>query len=346
MSGYEKSYRGKKVLITGGLGFIGSTLAHRLIPLEAKVTIVDSMIPHYGGNFFNVEGIRDQVNISITDIRDRFSMNFLVRDQDIIFNMAGTLSHVDSMRDPITDLEVNCKAQLSLLESCRNFNPDVKILFAGTRNQYGRAQYLPVDENHPMIPIDVNGINNIAGEWYHILYNNVYGIRACSLRMVNCFGPRHQMRHPRQGVLNWFIRQIIDGEKVKLFGTGEQIRDTNYVDDVVEAFLMAGASKKADGEAFNLGGSPISLKKFVEKVIEVHGTGNYEVVPFPNDRRPIEVGDYVADYKKSKRVLGWEPKVNLEEGIRKTLDYYKKHKTDYWKTGEVLEMDARFSSNA
>lgn len=342
---YENFYKGKRVLITGGLGFVGSTLAHRLVPLGAKVTIVDSMIPHYGGNFFNIEGIRDKVTVNIADVRDRFSMNFLVRDQDIIFNMAGTLSHVDSMRDPFTDLEINCKAQLSLLESCRNFNPKVKILFAGTRNQYGRAKYSPVDENHPMIPIDVNGINNIAGEWYHILYNNIYGIQACSLRMVNCFGPRHQMKHPRQGVLNWFIRQIIDGEKVKLFGTGEQIRDTNFVDDVVEAFLVTGASDKVNGEAFNLGGIPVSLKEFVEKAIEINGQGEYEIVPFPADRKPIEVGDYIADYGKIKKTLGWEPKANLEDGIKKTLDYYKKHKEHYWRTGEILEMDTRFSSN-
>lgn len=333
---YQNKYNGKKILLTGGLGFIGSALAHRLVKLGAKILIVDSLIPQYGGNWVNIKGIEDKVTVNISDIRDQYSMNYLVQGQDIIFNLAGTLSHVDSMRDPFTDLEINCTSQLSFLESCRKYNPKAKIIYAGTRNQYGRAKYLPVDEKHPMEPIDVNGINCIAGEWYHILYNNVYGLRACSLRMTNTYGPRHQMKHSRQGVLNWLIRQIIDGEEVKLYGTGKQIRDINYIDDVVEAFLLCGASDKVWGEAFNLGGTPISLKGFVELLVKINEGGKYRLVPFPTDRKSIEIGDYVADWSKIKKALGWQPKVNLEEGIKRTLQYYRKYRKHYWTPRVVL----------
>jgi UDP-glucose 4-epimerase len=263
-------------------------------------------------------------------------MNYLVREKDIIFNLAGTLSHIDSMKDPFTDLDINCRAQLSILEACRDNNPKVKIIFAGTRNQYGKAKYQPVDESHPMEPIDVNGINNIAGEWYHILYNKIYEIKACSLRMTNCYGPRHQMRHPRQGILNWFIRQVMDGQKIKLYGSGGQIRDCNYVDDVVEAFLMVGASDKVWSQAFNLGGTPVSLKKFVETVIQIYGKGSYELVPFPSERKIIEPGDYISNWSKIKKTVGWEPITSLEGGIRKTIEFYKKYQTHYWQKGVIL----------
>lgn len=323
-------YKNKNILVTGGLGFIGSTLAIKLIELGAKVTIVDSLIADYGGNLFNIDSIKDKVKINISDVRDRYSTNYLVQNQDILFNLAGTLSHVDSMRDPFTDLEINCTSQLSLLEACRNNNPKVKIIYAGTRNQYGKAQYLPVDERHPLEPTDVNGINCNAGEYYHVLYNNVYGIKACSLRMTNTFGPRHQMKHARQGVLNWFLRQLIDGEEIQLFGNGEQIRDCNYIDDVVEALVLTGQSEKVWGHVFNLGGIPIGLKEFVETAINVNGKGKYKLVPFPENRKAIEIGDYIADYFKIYRTLGWQPKVDLETGISKTLAYYKKNKKYYW----------------
>ncbi len=327
---FQNSFAGKRVLVTGGLGFIGSTLAYRLVELNAIVTLVDSLIPDYGGNLFNIHGIEDKVKVNISDVRDISSMNYLVQGQDYVFNLAGTLSHTDSMKDPFTDLNINCVAQLSILESCRKHNPGVKILFAGTRGQYGKADYLPVDEKHLMHPTDVNGINNIAGERYHILYNNVYGIRACSLRLTNTFGPRHQMKHHRQGIINWFIRQILEGQKVKIFGDGKQIRDTNYVDDVVEAMLMAMESDKTNGEAFNIGHNPINLKDIVEQMIQIHGSGSYEIVPFPPDSKSIEIGDYIADYSKFSKATGWIPKVKLSEGIRNTFQYYKKNKKYYW----------------
>lgn len=323
-------YSNKNVLITGGLGFIGSTLAYRLVEFGADVTIIDSLIPEYGGNFFNIRGLEQKVKVNISDVRDKYGINYLVQGQDILFNLAGTLSHVDSMTNPFNDLEINCTSQLSILEASRKYNPGIKIVFAGTRNQYGKAQYLPVDEKHPMCPTDVNGINNIAGEWYHILYNNVYGIRAVSLRMTNTFGPRHQMKHPRQGVLNWFIRQLIDGETIKLYGTGTQIRDTNYVGDVVDALLLVMASEKTNGEVYNLGGIPVSLKDFVESAIKINVSGDYEIIQFPEDRKAIEIGDYIADYSKIKNTVGWEPKITLEEGLKRTFEYYTKHKEHYW----------------
>lgn len=328
-----KHYNGKNVLITGGLGFIGSTLAIRLAGLGAEVTVIDSLIPEYGGNLFNVESVKERIRINISDVRDRSSINYLVKGQDYLFNLAGTLSHIDSMRDPFTDLEINCVSQLRILEACRENNPGIKIVFAGTRGQYGRAQYLPVDEKHPLNSSDVNGINNNAGENYHLLYNEVYGIRACSLRLTNTYGPRHQMKHPRQGVLNWFIRQIIDGLVINIYGSGSQIRDTNYVDDVVEAMLLAMMTEATNGEVFNLGGEPLSLVQFVEALIEVNGGGEYELVTFPGELKAIEIGDYIASYAKFTALTGWKPKVDLKEGLAKSLEYYRANGPNYWSRG-------------
>ncbi len=329
-------YKNKKILVTGGAGFIGSSLAIELVKMGAKVTIVDALIEGYGGNLFNLEPVAKRVKWVKGDIRDKRIVDKAVRDMDLIFNLAGTLSHIDSMRNPMTDLEINCRAQLSLLESVRKYNPGTKIIFAGTRNQYGKAKYLPVDEKHPQEPTDINGINNIAAEKYHLLYHHVYGIKSVSLRMTNTYGPRHQMRHPRQGVLNWFIRKILDGERIVLYGDGKQIRDVNYIDDVVSALLIVGASNKGWGEAYNLGGTPISLIDFVKKTVEIVRTINSRfnldlmVREFPRERKKIEVGDYIADFSKIKKTYGWEPKVSLEEGIKKTIAYYRKYKRYYW----------------
>lgn len=325
-----EGYRKRRILITGGLGFIGSSLACRLVEYGAEIVLVDSLIPEYGGNIFNISGIEDKVKIRITDVRDRKSIDYLMQDKDYIFNLAGTSSHIDSMRDPFIDLEINCRSQLCILESCRKYNPKAKIVFAGTRGQYGKAQYLPIDEKHPLSPIDINGINNIAAESYHILYNNLYGIRTVSLRLTNTYGPRHQMRHPRQGVLNWFIRQLIDNEKIKLYGDGKQIRDTNYIEDVIDAFLIAMVKEETDGQIYNLGGIPISLEEYVKKAIEVYGKGSYEFVPYPREIKAIEVGDYIADYAKFQLAIGWKPKTGLEEGLKKTFDYYLRFKKYYW----------------
>jgi len=325
------SFSGKRTLITGGLGFIGSNLARRLVELGAEVLLVDSLIPDYGGNPFNIHGIEDKVRVNIADIRDESSMNYLVQGQDYLFNLAGQVSHIDSMRDPYTDLEINCRSQLSLLEACRRHNPEVKVVFAGTRQQYGKPFYLPVDEAHLMQPTDVNGINKMAGEWYHIVYNNVYGVRTCSLRLTNTYGPRQLMKHNRQGFIAWFIRLAIEGKEIQLYGDGSQKRDLTYVDDVVEAFLLAAASDDTNGQVFNLGGlEPISLRELTELIIEVAGRGSYRLVPFPKERQAIDIGDFYADYGKIKRTLGWEPKVRLREGLERTIAYYRKHGERYW----------------
>jgi UDP-glucose 4-epimerase len=325
------SYRGKKVMITGGLGFIGSNLAHRLAGWGADVLIVDSLIPDYGGNLFNVEDIKDRVKINIADIRDRSSMDYLVREHDYVFNLAGQVSHTDSMRDPYTDLEINCRSQLSLLEACRHNNPTVRIVYASTRQIYGVPDYLPVDEKHLLHPTDVNGINKMAGEWYHILYNNVYGIRATSLRLTNTYGPRQLVKHSRQGFIGWFIRLAIDGQEISVYGDGSQLRDLNHVDDVVEAFLLAGANDKANGQVFNLGGpQPVSLLEIVEILMRLCPQAGYELVPFPQDKERIDIGDYYGDYSKIEATLGWKPEVPLSEGLARTIDFYRQHKEHYW----------------
>ncbi len=330
MPQFSDTYAGKKVLITGGLGFIGSNLAQRLADLGAEVLLVDSLIDDYGGNLFNVQDIKDRVKINIADVRDQHGMNYLVRGQDHIFNLAGQVSHIDSMRDPYTDLEINCRAQLSLLEACRRFNPEVKLVYASTTQVYGAAQFLPVTEEHLRRPIDVNGINTIAGEEYHIVYSRIYGIRACSLRLTRTYGPRMLVKHNRQTALGWFIRQALDGEEIQVFG-GEQKRDYTYVDDVVEAFLLAGASEAVNGEIFNLGGiQPVSLRDLVASLIRLAGAGGYRIVPFPEERRRIDIGDFYADYGKIQRALGWTPTTPLEQGLAQTLEYYRTHRKHYW----------------
>ncbi len=325
------TFHGRNVLVTGGLGFIGSNLAHRLVEYGAHVLIVDSLIPQYGGNLFNIEAIKDKVQVNIADIRDQYSMNYLVKDMDYIFNLAGQVSHIDSMEDPYTDLEINCRSQLSILEACRHNNPKVKIVFAGTRQQYGKPDYLPVDEKHPLHPTDVNGINKMAGEWYHILYNNIYGIRATSLRLTNTYGPRQLMKHSRQGFVGWFIRQAIDGETIKIFGDGKQVRDFNFVDDVVDAFLLSAAFDDCNGNIYNLGGDePMMLIDFVKLLIEIAGSGSFEIVPFPENKKRIDIGDYYADYRKIRAILGWRCRTSMREGIAKTVEYYRNHKEHYW----------------
>jgi len=327
----REKYRDKRVMITGGLGFIGSNLAHRLVDFGADVLIVDSLIPDYGGNLFNVEGIKDRVRINIADVRDASGMNYLVREQDYIFNLAGQVSHIDSMRDPYTDLEINCRSQISLLEACRRHNPSVKVVYASTRQIYGAPDYLPVDEKHLLHPTDVNGINKMAGEWYHILYSNVYGIRATSLRLTNTYGPRQLMKHNRQGFIGWFIRLATDGDEISVFGDGKQLRDLNYVDDVVDAFLLAGATDMVNGQVYNLGGTePVSLLQIVETLKELNPQASYKLVPFPPEKKRIDIGDYYGDYSRIRTALGWQPQVSLREGLSKTIEYYRQHKEHYW----------------
>ena len=328
---YLDSFANKRIMITGGLGFIGSNLARRLVELGSRVLLVDSLVPTYGGNLFNVHGIEDQVQVNIADVRDEYSMDYLVRGHDLIFNLAGQVSHIDSMRDPYTDLEINCRAQLSILEACRKNNPTVKILFSGTRQQYGRPLYLPVDEKHPMYPTDVNGVNKLAGEWYHVVYHRAYGLRTCSLRLTNTYGPRMLVKNNRQTALGWFVRLALAGQEIELWGDGRQLRDYNYVDDVVDAFLRTAISDKADGQVFNLGGrQPVSHLELLDTLVAVAGRGSYRLTPWPPERQKIDIGDVYSSYALIHETLGWEPQVDLREGLERTVEFYRQYKDKYW----------------
>jgi UDP-glucose 4-epimerase len=331
MSNHESAYHGANILITGGLGFIGATLARRLVALDARVTLVDSLIPTYGGNRRNIAGIEERVRVNIADVRDEHSMNYLVQGQDFLFNLAGQNSHLDSMKDPYADLDINCRAQLSILEACRSHNPQLKIVYTSTRQIYGKPEYLPVDERHLLRPVDVNGINKMAGEWYHILYNNVYGIRACALRLTNTIGPRMRVKDQRQTFLGIWIRRLIDGQPFEIWGDGSQIRDFNDVEDVVDAMLLAGAKPAADGQIFNLGGDePINFRDLAALLVEANNGGEYRIVPYPPDRKPIDIGDYYADYRLIKDRLGWRPRIPLRDSLRRTLEFYRAEREHYW----------------
>jgi len=329
VSDHRDFYRGRKVLVTGGLGFIGSNLCRTLADLGAAVTAVDSLLPDYGGNVFNLAGYEEKVRINIADVRGH-GMEYLVRGQQVLFNLAGQVSHIDSMQDPVTDLEINCTSQLRLLEAVRHGNPELKVVYAGTRQVYGRPLYLPVDEKHLLQPVDVNGINKISGEFYHLVYHQVYGIRASSLRLTNTYGPRQLIKHNRQGFIGWFVRQAAFGEEIEVFGDGRQMRDFNHVDDVVDAFLRAGARAEADGQVLNLGHpQPVSLVELVRLLLEVAGGGSFKLVPFPEERKRIDIGDFYADISRAQATLGWAPLTGLREGLQQTVDYYRRHKQQY-----------------
>lgn len=326
-----KSYVNAKVLITGGLGFIGSNLARVLVTQGAEVTLVDSLIPQYGGNPFNIDDIREKVTVNVCDVRDPFAMAYLLKGKDYLFNLAGQTSHMDSMSDPQTDLDINAAAQLSILEACRKANPGIKIVFASTRQLYGKPDYLPVDEKHPIRPVDVNGINKLAGEWYHLLYNNVYGIRACALRLTNTYGPGMRVKDARQTFLGIWVRLLLESKPIKVFGDGMQLRDFNYVDDCVEALLLAGASDSANGKIYNLGSSEVvGLKSLAEMMVSLGHGGVYELIPFPPERKAIDIGDYYSNYSLITQELGWLPKTGLREGLRRTIEYYQMHHSHYW----------------
>ena len=325
-------YAGRSVLITGGLGFIGSNLARRLAEMGGvEVIVLDAMIPGQGANPFNLEGVRDKVTVHTASMCDEWAINHLVGGVDYIFNLAGSTSHLDSMGEPLHDLELNCRAQLALLEGCRSFNPHVKIVFTSTRQVYGRAVYLPLDEQHRVAPTDVNGIHKYAAENYHLLYHRVYGTRSVCLRLTNTYGPRQLLSHDRQGFIGWFIRQAIDGEAIDLFGEGRQKRDMNYVEDVVEALLLAGASEAGEGEVFNLGGdAPVTLNELAEELIALTGRGHIRHLPFPPERQMIDIGNTYSSYRKIESVLGWRPRTPLSEGLARTVEFYREHRDRYW----------------
>jgi len=326
---YSELFRGQKVLITGGLGFIGSNLARRLVELGAEVLLVDSLIPEYGGNLYNIRDIRDRVQVNISDVRDEHSLKYLVKGKSYLFNLAGQTSHMDSMTDPYTDIDINAVAQLHILEACRKFNPGVKILFASTRQIYGRPQYLPVDEKHPLNPVDINGVNKLAGERFHLLYHDVYGIRCSILRLTNTIGPRMRVKDARQTFLGVWIKLLLEGQPFEVW-EGDQLRDFTYVDDVIEAFLLLAADENADGRVFNLGGDEaVTLRELADTLVGLNGEGEYLVKEFPSDRKRIDIGDFYADFSLIRETLGWEPRTPLREALRLTLEYYREHLPHY-----------------
>ncbi len=326
----ETVYSKSRVLITGGLGFIGSTLARRLVDIGANVTVVDSLIPEYGGNWFNLLGYESRIRINVSDVRDCFALEHLIQGQDYLFNLAGQTSHADSMTSPEIDLAINCTAQLSILESCRKVNPSIRVVFASTRQIYGKPQYLPVDEAHPLVPVDVNGINKQAGESYHRLYSDVYGIRTTCLRLTNTYGPRMRIKDARQTFLGVWLRRIIESQAFEVFGTGDQLRDFNYIDDCVEALLRAGSHDSLIGGIFNLGSDEvISLKDLATLLSELAADAPFQIVPFPPERKAIDIGDYFGNFDRFSSLTGWIPKTSLREGLQKSLDYYRENAVHY-----------------
>jgi nucleoside-diphosphate-sugar epimerase len=327
---FEQNWKGRKAIITGGCGFIGSNLANRLVSLGVQVTLVDSLVPEYGGNLFNISQIKDRVALNISDVRDKFSLRHLISEQEFLFNLAGQTSHMDSMSDPQTDLDINCAAQLSILEVCREVNPNIRVVFASTRQIYGKPDYLPVDEKHPVRPVDVNGINKMAGEWYHILYNNVYDLGACVLRLTNTYGPRMRIKDARQTFLGIWIKKILQGEPFEVW-EGSQLRDFTYVEDCVDALLLAAQSDAARGKIFNLGSAevPVSLDDLAQMLVRANGRGEFQRMSFPADRRKIDIGDYYSNAGLIQNTLGWKPRVSMEEGLQRTLNYYSKNLEHY-----------------
>jgi UDP-glucose 4-epimerase len=322
-------FRDARVLITGGVGLIGSALARRLVALGAEVLLVDSMVPEAGGNFANIADIRDRLRVNVADIRDREALRHLLAGQDFLFDLAAQTSHLDSMNAPEHDLAVNCTAQLQLLELCRAVAPEIAIVHAGTRQIYGRPQYLPVDEAHPLRPADVNGVNKMAGEAYHLLFHDVYGLNTRSLRLTNVYGPGMRIKDARQNFLGIWLRRALEGVPFELWG-GEQRRELLNVADAVEAFLLAALSRETAGLAFNVGGeAPYTLLALAEAVIRANGGGGFERREFPDERKRIDIGDFVTDDRRFRELTGWAPRIGLDEGLATTLDYYRRHLTNY-----------------
>ncbi len=324
-------WHGRKVLITGGMGFIGSNLAHRLVALGAKVRILDNMDPELGANPFNLEGIREQVEVLVGDVREPAVVEKALNGVTVVYHLAAQVSHVDSLRRPFHDLEVNARGTLVVLEAVRKVCPEARFVYGGTRGQYGEIYRRPVDEQHPTIPFDIYGANKQAGELYTLVYGRVHGLDVVSLRINNTYGERHQMKHPKYGVLNWFIRLALEDQEIPIFGEGEQLREYNYVADVVDALVRVGQAPELPHRIYNLGtGEPVPFRRMAELIVKICGSGRLKFVPYPEDRKPLEVGDFYADIRRIREDLGWQPVTPLEEGLRRTIDFYRRYRAYYW----------------
>lgn len=329
------AFAGKRVLITGGLGFIGSNLAIRLVKSGAIVTLLDSLIPQLGGNLHNVSEISDQIFLVRCDMRDAEALHSVVPDQEFIFNLAGQVSHGDSMRDPQLDLEVNCVSTMNLVEACRRCNPSVRMLYTSTRQVYGRPIELPVTETHPTLPIDVNGINKLAAEYYHLLYHSAYGIRSTVLRLTNTYGPRQRISSERQGVAAVFLHRALCGRTIYIYGDGTQRRDFSFVEDVIDAMLLAITEPQCHGHVYNVGAvgaqSLLEFAAILQELCECR----IKLVPFPADSKQIDIGDYHGDYSRLHAATGWVPKVRLQDGVAITVEFYRNHANAYLLTAAV-----------
>jgi UDP-glucose 4-epimerase len=326
-----EGFHDKQVLITGGLGFLGSNLAIRLVALGARVTLLDAMLDNHGGNLFNVEPIRDQVTINLSDIRDESSLKYLVTGKDYIFHLAGQNDHVLSLQDPFPDIDINIKGSAVLLETCRRVNRAARLVYGGTRGEYGRAVMLPVAEDHPIRPRGIYELSSLTAQQLFQIYHENHGVASVTLRLTNIYGERAQMKHSRFGVANWFVRRALDDETIEVFGDGSLLRDFVYVQDAVEAMIRCAATGEAYGEVFNVGNSRASnFLELAETVVRVAGSGRWKLAPFSPERAAQEPGDFVSDIRKIKRVVGWEPMTRLEDGVAETVRYYRLHRKHYW----------------
>jgi UDP-glucose 4-epimerase len=325
-----KPLRDARVLITGGLGFIGSRLAIRLAEGGSDVTVVDDMVPNTGANPLHLRTVQAIADVRTGNIGNVALIREAVEGRDYLFNLAALVGHVSSMRQPLDDLDVNARAQLTLLEACRELNPGVRIVHASTRQVYGRPHYLPVDEDHPVAPPDVNGINKLAGELYHQLYHRVYGVRSTVLRLTNTYGPGMRIRDGRLTFLGVWVRSVLEGTPFQVWG-GAQMRDLTWVEDQVDALCVAATTEDSDGAVFNVGGTEsVSLLQLAKLLIAANdGVGSYELAEFPEEHRRIDIGDFVADDRRFRTATGWRPTTTLEDGLRATLAYYREHLRDY-----------------
>ena len=329
------TFAGKRVLITGGMGFLGSALAISLVRLGAEVMIVDHMLSGHGGNPFNIAPIQHRVHVSYTDIRDTSAMNYVVRDQDYVFHLAGQVDHVLSLQDPFPDIDINIRGTATVMEAIRRNNPTARVVYTGTRGEYGETTNLPVTETAPTMPKALQEISNLTAEKIVDMYDSVHSIRSIMLRLTNIYGPRAQMQHPRYGVANWFVRLAIDGETIKVFGDGQIIRDFLYVDDCINALIRCALCEAAYGEVFNVAsGIPLNFRTLAETLVEISESGRWEFSPFTPERAAQEPGDFYADVCKIKQIVGWEPTTTLREGLLRTVQFYRAYGKHYWTAKE------------
>lgn len=317
------SFSGCNVLVTGGLGFIGSALTLALREAGARVTVIDSLSAGDGGNRENLRDVSD-VEIVVADIADRAALTPLVQRADLVFNLSGKVSHIDSVNDPLADLHANTISQLAFLEVCRRSKPSVRIVHTSTRQIYGKSETPSVTEESPIRPIDPNGISKFASDAYHRMFARDFGMKTAVLRLTNTFGPRQLLAHNRQGFIPWFIRTAMTGGEITIYGDGRQTRDILYVDDAVDALLRVAALPELTGQVFNIGSPFIhSVGEVAALSVELSGSGSFRLIPFPEEKKRIDVGSVACDYSAMTQATGWVPSTPLRDGIARTIEYFR-----------------------